>query len=253
MSTRLRIDYLGSSMDVPATAFAVEHLNRGHEVSSRRQLAEIPTGVAPDVVIHAPLDKTADGLVSTCLLARHVHEQTLLVPMLGDAGNAEGMFALHARRGNCHGKMLMHWLGSQLRPTAVVDKIEMAATSPPRVAVTSEIERSLVIDADQDLGEIMSLRERFAQLLYTAAVHPHWSNWGDLTKLMNVGDGVVKNVNSELGHVLKEARIIPRDDRWTSNRFVSLVADYRSFIAAHGQGHLGFELPEAPLWWRRVG
>ncbi|MCP3988821.1 MAG: hypothetical protein GY724_07095 [Actinomycetia bacterium] len=249
MGIRLRIDYLGSSMDLPAKAFAAEHQARGHEVKQRRTIADLPTIPPPDVVVHAPLDKTPAGLVSTCVLANHVVPTTLLVMMFNDVGNSHAMLALHARRGHCHPRLLLHWPGSIPRsPGAVVNEIEVAATRADRVSVTAPLPPGLLIDADQDLGEVMGAKERFASLLYIAASHHQWGSWGELTPLLRVGDGVVKNINSELGGVLKDARLVPPGTKWTSQRFARFVTEHRSFIIAYGSGHLGLEPPAVPFW-----
>ncbi|MCP4226415.1 MAG: hypothetical protein GY773_24015 [Actinomycetia bacterium] len=236
-------------MDLPAKAFAAEHQARGHEVRHRRTIADLPTIPPPDVVVHAPLDKTPAGLVSTCVLANHVVPTTLLVMMFNDVGNSHAMLALHARRGHCHPRLLLHWPGSIPRsPGAVVNEIEVAATRADRVSVTAPLPPGLLIDADQDLGEVMGAKERFASLLYIAASHHQWGSWGELTPLLRVGDGVVKNINSELGGVLKDARLVPPGTKWTSQRFARFVTEHRSFIIAYGSGHLGLEPPAVPFW-----
>ena len=249
MGCRLRIDYLGSSMALPAKAFAAEHQARGHEVNHRRTIDDISMTPPPDVVIHAPLDKTAHGLVSTCLLANHVASTTLLVMMFNDVGNSHAMLALHARRGHCHPRLLVHWPGSMSStPGGVVNEIEASATSPDQVANIVPLPAGLLVEADQDLGEVMEAKERFASLLYVAASNYQWGSWGELTPLLNVGDGVVKNINSELGGVLKDARLIPPGTKWTSQRFARFVTEHRSFIIAFGSGHLGLEPPAVPFW-----
>ena len=250
MGFRLRIDYLGASTDLLAKAFAVEHQGRGHEVSHRYSLDDIPTAPAPDVVVHVPLDKTPQGLVSTCVVADHVPPTTLLVLFFNDVGRSHAMLAFHARRGHCHPRLLLHradptrWRS----PSEVLDRIEEAATGDDRILLTADLPPGLSILADQDLGEVMEAKERFASLLYAAASNRHWASWGDLTQILHVGDGVVKNINSELGGVLKDARLVPRDVRWTSNQFTQFVIEHRSFILAFGTGHLGFPPPEKPFW-----
>jgi hypothetical protein len=252
MGYRLRIDYLGTSMDLPAKAFAVEHQARGHEVTHRERLCDIPTTPPPDVVVHAPLDKTPHGLVSTCALAGHVPKTTLLLMLFDNVGPAHAMLACHAQRGHCHPRILIHRLDSARwrSPAELIERIEAAATGPDRVTLTGPLPPGLSADVDQDLGEVMETKERFAALLYTAAVQRDWGNWPELAALVNVAPGVVKNTNSELGQVLKEARLVPWDTKWTSHQFSRFVAEHCSFIIAFGMGHLGFDPPARPFWLR---
>lgn len=249
MSSGLRVDYLGASMMLTAAAFAEEHRARDHRVSHHERLDELSLTTPPDVVFHHPLDRTAGGLVPTCALSQRLPDHVLLVPIFSDFGPSNEMFVHHALRGNCHPKMLLHWIGADRRtPTSVLDQVEAALEGTGGIDFTGSFPRSLDVTG-ADLGEVMASRERFGRLLYMAASSRSWATWGDLTRILALGDGVVRNTNGELGSVLKEARIIPADSRWTAQGFTRFVTEYRSFIVAYGQFHLDYDPPLEPFWW----
>lgn len=248
MGRGLRIDYLGDSLRLTASALAGEHHARGHTIACAPDLGGVSMATPPDVVLHQPLDRTPDGLVGTCALARLLPAHALLVPMFSDFGSSHAMFVRHALRGNCHPKMLLHWLGCEQRtPCQVLDRVEHAAGLTAGVDFAGSFPPFDV--SGPDLGEIMAERERFGRLLYVGAWSQSWSSWGDLTRLLAVGDGVVRNVNSELGRELKRAGIVAESCRWTAQRFTRFVVEHRSFIVAFGQSHLGYEPPADRHWW----
>jgi len=238
MVGRLRIDFLGVGTELLFKTLSGELEEQGHEVNYRRAVSEIVLKPPPDVVVHLPFDKTANGLVSTCEVATVVPRTTLLVAYFNHVGNSHAMLALHFRRGNCHPRLLLHRPdGEGQSASALASHMSKVAYGPDQVIITAPLPSGLGVTADQDLGEIMATRERFAHLLYTAAGHS-WGTWGELTALMHVGDGVARNINAELGGVLREAGLAPWDARWTAQRLAGFVADHRSFILAFGSSHL---------------
>ncbi len=243
----LRIKYLGRNMDLPAEAFSAEHRRRGHRIDLAGAVDEVSMRPPPDAVAHAPLEKSSTDLISCCALAQLVPPSTLLFSIFQQVGPSHAMFVRHALRGNCHPRMLLHVPGGHATAGAVIDKLEAAVEGPDDVRTTAAFPPELVTGCDPDLGEIMQDKTRFAELLYTAATN-RWGSWGDLTRLLSVGDGVVKNTNAELGRVLQASGIERTDEKWTAQHFARFVTEYRSFIVAYGQGHLGLPAPDEPFW-----
>ncbi len=244
--TTLRIDYLGAGMAFAASALGTEHEVRGHRPGRPSQPDDISVATPPDVVVHPAVERTDSGVLGVCALGALLPDHVLLAPGLR-AGPANAMMLRHVTQGNCHPKVLFHRLDVGVRtPSDLLDAVEVAVEKPPDVTCLDPLPPGLVLDAD--LGEIMVSRERFARLLYVAAVRRDWCGWADLTRLLNVGDGVVRNVNGELGTVLREAGIVPWELRWTAPAFSRFVVEYRSFIVCFGQHHLGYEPPPPVLW-----
>ncbi len=260
-SSSLRFAYVGPSMGLARAAYAPWHDARGHSAEYYPSAAQIPRNAAPDVVVHAPLERTDDGLVGSCVISRLVPDTTLLVPIFPTVGHAHAMFVKHALSGDCHPRMLLHYPNPGLTGEDVVERMAKAAISNDARVTTAPLPAALCLDGVAcDLGRIMAENRRMAELLYLGATDRDWSQWKDLSDRLHLADGTIKNLNAKLRDRLLEARIIPQGKpsgglpsstngsaasqgqscrtTWTAGQLVRFCTEHRSFILAYGQSHL---------------
>ncbi|MGI9596619.1 MAG: hypothetical protein ACR2QK_10690 [Acidimicrobiales bacterium] len=270
-SSSLRFAYVGPSMGLAKAAYAPWHEQRGHSCEYYRSAVQIPANPAPDVVVHAPLDRTVDGLVGACAIAMMVPKTTLLVAIFSTVGYSHAMFVKHALGGDCHPRMLLHYPNPKLRGEDVVERMARAASSYDAVTTTAPLPTALCLDGVvSDLGQIMAENRRMAELLYLGATDRDWSQWKDLATRLHLADGTIKNLNAKLRDRLIEAGIVnrtrpmaaigpgdngmdadggpPSKNTWTAGQLVRFCTEHRSFILAYGQSHLeGLSRPPAGL------
>lgn len=272
-SSSLRFAYVGPSLGLARAAYAPWHDARGHSCEYYRSAGQLPRNPAPDVVVHAPLDRTVEGLVGSCAISKMVPKTTLLVPIFSTVGYSHAMFVRHALAGDCHPRMLLHYPNPKLTGGDVVELMARTATRGDALLTTEALPSALCLHGMvDDLGRIMAENRRMAELLYLGATDRDWSQWKDLADKLHLADGTIKNLNARLRDRLIAARILsgirpyrgapaggngaavghapapPGKATWTAGQLVRFCTEHRSFILAYGQSHLeGLTAPPAGL------
>ncbi len=249
-NTPIRVWYVGPTMDLVAMAYRSAHDTVHHNLKYHPSLeAMMADQIPPDVVVCSPLARThPGGIEGACAIHTIVPPTTLIVCLFTRVGYSHAMYVKHALGGHCHQRMLLHYPLPHVTGPMVVTRIDEMARrlgGGKQIQTVAPLPSSLLpFKGDVvGLGEIMAGNEGLARLIYTAATHRGWSSFQDLARELNLAEGTTKNLKLSLKKALVEAGLFPSDVKWTVGKFVRFVVEYRSFILAFGNKHLGMEEP----------
>ncbi len=260
-SSVLRIAYVGQNMDIARAAYMAEHVYLNHETHYVKSVADIRhLQPRPDVIVINPLVITTNGIEGPCAAQNVVAPHTLIVVLFPSLGSSHTVYYVHASKGNCHPRMLLHYPSQSLSATDVVNKIDQMARGKGGgrlIDTTGHIPSELAFGRHAfDLGDLIATNAdkhsngelTYGRLLYAAAVDPTWGAWKDLAARLDFAEGHVKNVKGRLGREIRK-RVkatdigVPRSQAttWPLVEFTRFVTEHRSFIRTFCENHLDLD------------
>lgn len=233
---------MGPVMDLIMEAYKPAHEKSSHEVLYHLKNADHIAGVArPDIVFCSPLAMAEDSMEGCCSVSRFVDDGTLVVALFASVDKSNAMFTVHARSGDCHSNMLLHYPRPENTVEDVIGVVDDAARrrSSPKVEASYPLPKALIPPYQRDIGSIMREKPDLQEFLYRAALDSNWSTWGQLANILGMAEGSVKNKKLAFHKELIEAGCV-ESGKWSVGDFVRYMTEHRTFVRAYAESHLEF-------------